>query len=508
MKTVAMYLPQFHRIPENDAWWGEGFTDWETVKRAEPLFKGHHQPNVPLHDYYYDLTDKKVMLWQAELMHRYGIDGVCMYHYWFKDGRRVLEKPEQNLLAWEDVKIPFCFCWANETWARSWSNVKVKNTWASNFETEESDNGDNGILLLQDYGERTQWEAHFEYLLPYFLNERYIRIDDKPVFLIYRMSLIPCAEKMIACWRNLAINSGLEGLYIIGGNCTRDMGETLDGQLFHEPQASVRNIRNRHPKPGLPLRISAQDVWQEILRTKTYYSMQPFFEGFSGYDDTPRRGMEGAVITDNSPEVFSSNLAKLMKKNESAGADITFINALNEWGEGMYLEPDEKNGYALLEALKEAKETYSSAEYKAEMDVLDEEYRQLETYSQRVDKNLHVLDQWLYLSENGISIAEVLINRYGKDIAVYGYGILGKHLCREFAAEGMNISYLVDRNVQNPPKGIRIFVPEDDLPVCKCLVVTAPFYFDGIKEAMKKKGLENIVSIEGIVNENALENGL
>lgn len=126
MKIFTMYLPQFHRTLENDAWWGEGFTDWVSTKNVAPLFSGHVQPRIPLNSNYYDLTEKETMKWQAELMHQYGIDGMCIYHYWFKDGRKVLEKPAENLLKWKDIDMPFCFYWANESWARSWSNVPEK----------------------------------------------------------------------------------------------------------------------------------------------------------------------------------------------------------------------------------------------------------------------------------------------------------------------------------------------------------------------------------------------
>ena len=130
MKVIAMYLPQFHKVKENDEWWGDGFTDWVSARQAVPLFDDHYQPHIPQNRNYYDLTDKKTILWQAELMKKYGVDGVCMYHYWFKDGRKILEKPAENLLQWKDVNMPYCFCWANETWARSWSNIKG-NVWSN-----------------------------------------------------------------------------------------------------------------------------------------------------------------------------------------------------------------------------------------------------------------------------------------------------------------------------------------------------------------------------------------
>ena len=175
MKILAKYLPQFHRTRENDAWWGEGFTEWTAVKKAAPLFEGHDQPRVPKDENYYDLLQKETMLWQASLMEKYGIDGMCIYHYWFKDGRQVLEKPAENLLRWKEVPMPFCFCWANETWARSWSKIQNKNHWSDIYEQKKS-NGSSGILLDQKYGREPEWKAHFEYLLPFFRDERYIKV--------------------------------------------------------------------------------------------------------------------------------------------------------------------------------------------------------------------------------------------------------------------------------------------------------------------------------------------
>ena len=223
MKTIAMYLPQYHRTPENDEWWGEGFTDWVAVRNAKPLYDGHCQPRVPYNGYYYDLLQKDTMIWQASLMKKYGIDGVCMYHYWFKDGRRILEKPMENLLKWTDIDMPFCICWANETWARSWSDIGSKNTWMTSEEKDRAREG-NGVLLLQDYGKRLQWEEHFNYFLPFFKDDRYIRIDGKSVVLLYRTSEIYCLEEMLECWRELADKNGLGSLYVIGGNADIAVG--------------------------------------------------------------------------------------------------------------------------------------------------------------------------------------------------------------------------------------------------------------------------------------------
>lgn len=134
-KAIAMYLPQFHNVKENNMWWGEGFTDWRAMECAKPLFDGHKQPKCPLNNYKYDLMDKKTMQWQADLMHKYHVYGLCFYHYWFKEGKKILEKPAENLLKWKDIDMPFCFCWANESWVRSWSKLNNQNVWASQFET-------------------------------------------------------------------------------------------------------------------------------------------------------------------------------------------------------------------------------------------------------------------------------------------------------------------------------------------------------------------------------------
>ncbi len=224
MKVLAMYLPQFHRVKENDEWWGEGFTEWVSVKDAEPFFDGHYQPRIPQDQNYYDLMDKDTMVWQSSLMKKYKIDGVCMYHYWFKHGRQILEKPAQNLLQWKEIDMPFCFCWANETWARSWSRIQNKNVWSAVREQDKNEDK-NGILLEQDYGNEAQWRQHFEYLLPFFKDERYIKVEDKPLFLIYKESEISCLPEMLECWKKLAEMNGLKGIYIIGAgeNTDKDM---------------------------------------------------------------------------------------------------------------------------------------------------------------------------------------------------------------------------------------------------------------------------------------------
>lgn len=185
MKIIAFYLPQFHEIPENNEWWGEGFTEWVNVKKAKPLFEGHNQPRVPLDDKYYDLLDDEVKIWQAKIAKENGIYGFCYYHYWF-NGRKVLERPMEQMLRNNEVDIPFCVCWANEPWTKAWI-------------------GRNEIILPQFYGEKKEWKEHFDYLLPFFQDKRYIKENGKPLMVIYRAEVITNLNEMLDYWSELAV---------------------------------------------------------------------------------------------------------------------------------------------------------------------------------------------------------------------------------------------------------------------------------------------------------------
>lgn len=212
-KTIAIYLPQFHQVEENNRWWGQGFTDWVTVKNARPLFDGHRQPRVPADRNYYDLLQHDTMKRQAEMAAQYKVSGFCFYHYWFKDGRRILEKPAENLLKWTDINMPFCFSWANQTWARTWTNIPNSNAWVgADFENKDSNDS---ILLRQSYGGKKDWKEHFEYLLPFFKDSRYIYHDGKPLFLIYKPEYMFCLDNMMEYWKELAVENGLKGICVV-----------------------------------------------------------------------------------------------------------------------------------------------------------------------------------------------------------------------------------------------------------------------------------------------------
>ncbi|MBG5986040.1 glycoside hydrolase family 99-like domain-containing protein [Proteus vulgaris] len=349
MKVIAYYLPQFHEIPENNEWWGKGFTEWTNVKKAKPLFKDHLQPRIPLNNNYYDLSDTKVMEKQAEMAKSYGVDAFCFYHYWF-DGKLLLEKPLLNLLDNKNIKIDFCLSWANEPWARTW------------------DGKDKDVLVAQNYGSSTDWEKHFNYLVKYFKDERYIKINGSPMLLIYKSKNIPNFDDMLLYWNDLAIKHGFEkGLHIV---------ETMAGQQAQPISSFTKAVVEFEPSLSLGLnsdriywlknkikmlinkglyRMDYMSLTKKSTQRNCDYGKQCYLGCFPGWDNTPRKQNRGVVFDNANPDNFYEYLVTQMKK--SSIDSFLFINAWNEWAEGAYLEPDEYNGYGFLEAVKNAKNT-------------------------------------------------------------------------------------------------------------------------------------------------------
>ena len=432
ISTVAMYLPQFHRIPENDRWWGEGFTDWVTVKNARPLRDGHRQPIAPLGGRYYDLTEKETMEWQAGLAEEYGIDGFCFYHYWFGDGELLLERPAENLLGWKDIPMKFCFCWANETWARSWSAVKDSNPWADAFESEGTGDGadnESSILIEQRYGDEGSWDDHFAYLMRFFRDDRYITVDGKPLMLIYKPELIDCLGEMTDRWRSLAEKEGLPGLYIIGLNMTAQ-DDHLDAALISAPAGYIDFDGLEEPEEGGRW-TDAASVWERGLDAGPVGNMKTYYGAFAGYDDSPRRGKNGIILGGNSPEVFRNNLVRMMRKNLIAGNDIQFINAWNEWGEGNMLEPDETYGYSFLEAVREVT---SGEEHLTEKQYMLRHFD--ETFC-----DAHDGEVWLYgTGANAQAIYEC---------SKFAYAIKGFVAGISASAEGRKVTVIIAANIRS-----------------------------------------------------------
>lgn len=348
MKIIAFYLPQFHEIAENNQWWGNGFTDWTNVKKAKSLFRNHYQPNEPLNDNYYNLLEIQTMQWQAKTAKQYGIYGFCYYHYWFK-GKKLLEKPLDQMLLDPNIDIPFCLSWANEPWTRAW------------------DGKNDEILMSQDYGNEEDWKAHFEYLLPFFLDKRYIYEQEKPVFLIYMTSNIPYVDQMIAFWDTLATQAGLKGIYIV---------ETLNGFQTKSYVADSKAVVEFEPtytfnvKASLIERIFNKTLsilcgvnirhynlyWKMILkRVPKTIDRQVIPGAFVNWDNSPRKGKKGFVFLGGSAKKFEKYLLLQIKRAKSLyKSNFIFINAWNEWAEGAYLEPDKRYKYQMLEAVKSA----------------------------------------------------------------------------------------------------------------------------------------------------------
>ena len=484
MKLLAYYLPQFHRVPENDNWWGEGVTEWTAAKKAKALFKGHYQPHEPWNDNYYNLLEKETMQWQAKLMHQYGIDGMCFYHYWFGEGEKILEKPAENLLKWIDIDMPFCFSWANQSWVQSWSKLKGF-SWLSG-QKEESSGNESSVIFQQKYGREEEWKVHFQYLLPFLKDKRYIQYDGKPLIVIHVLNDIPCLNEMVQYWRKLALENGLNGLYIIGGGQV-GINYGVDAVMTHEPGDIMRIISSAN-QDGKPVCYSYPDAYQTILDQKFPPNSSMIYTAFCSYDTTPRYGKNGCVFQESSPEIFEEYLAKLMAKNAAEKIDLFFIDAWNEWGEGMHLEPDKRYGFRWLEAVKRAKERYENyieefTPLKNHMDIT--EYK-LRCNSSKFEMYLNLLSDWMYLYEKKKKIS-VYLKKYnlGK-ILIYGYGIFAKHLISECKEEEITIVGVIDKEKTCDVDGIRMYQMNENIPGADGIIVTAYYYMSDICEEIRK----------------------
>jgi len=369
-KIIAMYFPQLHAIPENDEWWGKGFTDWVNVKSAKPQFEGHNQPRVPLNNNYYDQSQLETLQWQIDLAKSNGVYGFCHYHYWF-DGKQLLETPTNLMLSNKGLEMPFCLSWANETWSKRW------------------DGRDHHILIKQTHPpEKDRWKLHFDYLIQAWRDERAICVDGKPVFVIYRPQNIHDIDNLLEYWRELAVKNGLKGLYFIfqkqyemhARECLKGFDASFQFQPFEaiyspgfDPD-SVRHSRWFKMVRSLPER--AQDVlravrakfikeltvydydsvWREIVKVRSEPDLVTFPGAFVDWDNTARYKSRATIFDSVSPEKFEHWLGQLVQSmpKRNIPEPFIFLNAWNEWSESTYMEPDERHGYAYLEALKRA----------------------------------------------------------------------------------------------------------------------------------------------------------
>lgn len=358
MKRFALFLPQFHEIEENNKWWGKGFTEWTHVKNAIPLYDGHDQPKKPLDENYYNLLDKQTVIKQTNLANEYGIDGFVYYHYFFS-GKRIMEKPAENLLKWKDIPQKFFFCWANHTWYKAVDGKKQ-------------------VLIEQKYGDENVWEEHFNYLLPFFKDDRYEKKDNKPLFMIFNSDFKEKKE-IFTYFEKRCKESGFNGIYLIEtymGDCYNDTVQKYANSTIpqtemlyiREPAGALRLFYGReytfkwfvkraiqfikkkravHDKSlvikydGSKLvRLMAKNEKYTIVGKKIAHGL--FFE----WDNTPRHSSRGYIITPVD-EKSMEQYYECIKDDE-----YVFINAWNEWAEGMILEPTEKDGYRNLEMMK------------------------------------------------------------------------------------------------------------------------------------------------------------
>lgn len=362
MKMIAFYLPQYHQIPENDQWWGKGFTEWTNVKKTRPIYKNQTQPKVPLNDNYYDLMEKSTVEWQTKLMKKYGVYGFCYFHYWFT-GKKLLEKPAENLLKWNDIEQPFCFAWANRTWARTWSAVKGG---ATDWVSVDEKSTETGILMEQKYGNKEDWINHYNYLKQFFKDSRYIKINNKPIFLIYMLEDIPCAKEMFKLWNEYAIRDGFPGIHLVSMNKKPVNNPYVEavamyGNYGNYDKFFIKKIKNIViNKFHLPFRkeenvLSYKRVWRNMVLEKPFEDIKTYPGAVVAYDETPRKGKRGTYIKGASSVIFKKYLKLQIKKAKKVcKVDYIFIDAWNEWGEGNYLEPDVEHGYEYLEALRSA----------------------------------------------------------------------------------------------------------------------------------------------------------
>lgn len=353
MKILALYLPQFHAIQENDEWWGKGYTEWQAVKKAKKLYDDHMQPRIPLNNNYYDLSDEsaETWKWQASLVNEYGIYGLCIYHYWFSSRNMLLEKPMEILLQHKEIALRYCICWANESWKRTWHG------------------GQNELLMEQLYGGESEWRAHFYYLLKFFRDDRYIKIDNKPMINIYRPYAIDCMKEMLDLFNELAKENGFSGVYVVAGNTGYKIDQRTDlydAYYNYEPSLSLL-LKRTHSVYGRLISkcksLFNQKDKVKIKDANCIYEMNTsllkinnkkcFLGSFVGFDDTPRREKRGAIY-ESSPQKFYNNLLKIDKvlRQNNRDDDFVYIMAWNEWSEGAYLEPDENNRYGYLEAVR------------------------------------------------------------------------------------------------------------------------------------------------------------
>lgn len=355
IKYIAFYLPQFHPIKENDEWWGRGFTEWTNVSKAVPQFVGHYQPHLPGELGFYDLRVPEVMKRQAELAKEYGIFGFCFYFYWF-GGKTLLELPVKNLLESPEIDMPFCLCWANENWTRRW------------------DGNANEILIRQKHSPEDDL-AFIKHLTPYLMDKRYIRINNRPVLIVYRPELLPAPGETAVRWRDYCREAGIGEIYLVGAQIADFYDFRLvgfDASVEFPPNhllAFCPNVKTKIPVMNPNFCGSIAD-YSSLVKSRVFMECErfsPFKTVFPSWDNTARKPNSPMLLFWSTPELYKEWLIYVSlytRLTKSRHEQYVFINAWNEWAEGAHLEPDRKYGYAYLQATLESLLSYRVASKK------------------------------------------------------------------------------------------------------------------------------------------------
>lgn len=355
-RVLTFYLPQFHPIPENDCWWGKGFTEWTNVGKAKSFYPGHYQPNVPTDLGYYDLRVPEIRQQQADLAREHGVEGFIYWHYWFKKDRRLLERPFSEVLTSGKPDFPFCLAWANESWHGRWHGLM-----------------EGKMLIEQEYGGEEDYVAHFNAVLPAFKDSRYIKCDGKPIFFIYRPELLPDPKSFISCWQRLAKKNGLSAICFVAISSIDKSNAHITTCYDNLRTIGFDMINCCGFRKNLKLPYAVR-MMRRIFHKRFHLIPdirkydKAIFDGFmdcnddvipnvySGWDNTPRAGKKGLVLYGFSPEEFKSALDAAISKIQHKPFEKRFltIKSWNEWAEGNYVEPDMRWGRRLLEAIKTA----------------------------------------------------------------------------------------------------------------------------------------------------------
>jgi hypothetical protein len=349
IRVIAFYLPQFHPIPENDKWWGKGFTEWTNVGKAKPLFKGHYQPKVPADLGYYDLRLPESRIAQANMAKEYGVEGFCYWHYWFGNGKELLERPFNEVLASGQPDFPFCLAWANDSW----------------MDKQFSNKGTTRVLIEQLYPGDQDHINHFYRLLPAFKDHRYIRVDDQPLFMIYSPWKFPKIEHFIKLWQTLAKENGLKGIHFVaqtdkpedisilkekgfeGINIVRLFSFfKQDYSIIHRAYVKLMRVAFKRGRIIDYSKAAKYFCGEEEKSENCYPTIIP------NWDHSPRSGRNGHILINSSPASFEKHVENVFGKIKNKKNKIVFLKSWNEWGEGNYIEPDLKFGLGYLEALK------------------------------------------------------------------------------------------------------------------------------------------------------------